>query len=758
MLHLGLALALAPVALQDPAPTVQWGGAHSGVESPRVELIEDAEGLAEAWRLTHEGSDGGRPEVNFDRCRLVLSLHGTDTDVFGVWATGLDRSGEDLTLSLDARGSQRSGGQPEPTTAWGLFLLQRTPGSIQVRENVSRSLDGEPVWQPVATLGAPEPGAGSGQELQPDLSLLQPRRADDRDEDVEGTPHVAMFNRGGKSLLFLAARHERDIESAPTHAFVREAMERFRPEVAIIEGLSTSEGPQPERFMENARKRVASGMAPESMYTAVLADELDAVVIGGEPDSEVIPRVIREAGYSDEDLLGFLLTRRVASMAQSGRMEAEFEEVADRHLRQLKARFSIESGFDSEAFFGWYEAAVGRPFNPRRAKQEVSPSAVDDPTSLRRMAVLVMKAREHNLAELEARMLREHDRVLVVYGSGHLRWERAMLEKMLGPPEFVTSELPVDDEEGGDESRGEDGGGDGDRPQQPWTRKLEDPPRYFVSAGYAERWPRMLQEGIDAARDYLGNYGPTHVFLLGQETDELADPSDQDAMAEAFCEVHSSGSDRPMADCLERDGADLVRKALAGEVEAYLTMAMESDPRAAELVFINAHEFGEVDMHTRGIHEYTHVYQMAFKYTPTWMTEGGAELLACHLGWKLSWGDRSQTMRWYAQSLERAEDLEYTIRDMEEIESAPPDVARWHRQLAYDAGSWAVAFLIDHSESRSISGFFQSYYPMVNGSTWQEALCEYTDFETLDAYYQGFDAFLAQPLEHRLSVLESLED
>ncbi len=754
MLHLALSLALAPAFLQDPAPTVQWGGAHSGVERPGVELIEDTQALASAWRRTHEGSEAGRPEVNFDRSRLVLVFKGADQDIFSVSATELDRSDRGLVLSLDARGSQSSGdAQPERTTAWGLFLLPHTPGPILVRENVSPSLGGEPVWRSMATLGGPPPSSES--ELKPDLSLLQPRRADDRDEDVEGTPYVAMFNRGGKSLLFLGARHERDIENAPTHAFVREAMDRFRPQVAIIEGLSTSEGPQPERFMEAARKRVASGMAPESMYTAVLADDLGAVVIGGEPDAEATPRVIREAGYSDEDLLGFLLTRRVASIVQGGRMDGEFGDQADRHLRQLKARNNIKSDFNGQAFLKWYEDAVGQPFNPRRAKQEVSPSAVDEPTSLRKMAVLVMKAREHNLAKLEARMLREHDRVLVVYGSGHLRWERAMLEKMLGPPEFVTSELPGDEE---GEHHDEDGEDHGARHKQPWTREVADPPRYFVSAGYAERWPRMLQEGINTTRDYLGNFGPTHVFLLGQEGGELAAKVDQSSIAQAFCEVHNAGSGRPMADCLERDGADLVRKALAGEVEAYLTMAMESDPPTAELVFINAHEFGEVDIRTRGIHEYTHVYQMAFEYTPTWMTEGGAELLASHLAWKHGWGDHSETMRRYALSLERAEDLEYTIRDMEEIESAPADVARWHRELAYDAGSWAVTFLIDHSRTRSISGFFKTYYPLVNASTWQGALCEYTDFETVEAFYEEFSSFLKQPLEHRLSVLESLKD
>ncbi len=48
--------------------------------------------------------------------------------------------------------------------------------------------------------------------------------------------------------------------------------------------------------------------------------------------------------------------------------------------------------------------------------------------------------------------------------------------------------------------------------------------------------------------------------------------------------------------------------------------------------------------------------------------------------------------------------------------------------------------------------------PLVNDSTWQEALCAYTGLPTLEAFYGGFDDFLAEPLEDRLSLLETLVD
>jgi hypothetical protein len=324
-----------------------------------------------------------------------------------------------------------------------------------------------------------------------------------------------------------------------------------------------------------------------------------------------------------------------------------------------------------------------------------------------------------------------------------------LLKKMLGDPVLVTNDLTVEMFDRMNEHV--------EKNRRAWTRELQADPDYFISHGYAPRWSDAMKKGIDVARDYLGNYGPLQVYIIGQEDDELSDPAHQEEIARVYCEIHNAGSDRPMAECLADDGGVIAQKAVDGASEAYLTMAMDSDPPRAEIVFINAHTFGGDDMPTRSIHEYTHVYQKAFAFTPTWMMEGGAELLACHLGEQHGWGQRNQTMEWYARHLEEAEDLRYTIRDMEEIETAGPLIAEWHRELAYDAGAWAVAYLIDHTPSRSIRTYFRGYFPLVDRMGWKKALCETTDFATVDAFYEGFEVFMQQPLEERLELLDRLK-
>ena len=65
---------------------------------------------------------------------------------------------------------------------------------------------------------------------------------------------------------------------------------------------------------------------------------------------------------------------------------------------------------------------------------DVAPLAVEDPDLLKRMGITVMLAREKHLISLEARLLAEHRRVLVIYGSGHLVYENEILKDMLGEP------------------------------------------------------------------------------------------------------------------------------------------------------------------------------------------------------------------------------------------------------------------------------------------------------------------------------------
>ena len=289
---INMSILIACAVFQNPAPTIQWGGANSGVNQIRIQLVTDAKMLKEIWQLTHGDSTDGLPQVNFDRCRLVLAYRGRETGVQRVAATGVDHSGLEIVLTIDASYSRESRAQAtQETTAWGLFMIPLTPERVRVRRNASEDPSGEPQWETVAV-------------LEPDDRRSREREA--------------------------------------------------------------SRGPEP-------------GSSPEML----------------------------------------------------------------------------------------------------RAYKE------------------------------------------------HLEANR-----------------------------------------RPFTMKLQRPPSYFVSHDYDERWVRAIRSGIDVTRDYLGNYGPVQVYIVGQENEELSDPAHRNEIAEAFCNTHNAGSDRPVEDCLADEGNEMARKAVEGALRS----------------------------------------------------------------------------------------------------------------------------------------------------------------------------------------------
>ena len=56
-------------------------------------------------------------------------------------------------------------------------------------------------------------------------------------------------------------------------------------------------------------------------------------------------------------------------------------------------------------------------------------------------------------------------------------------------------------------------------------KSSSEAPEYFGNNNYDQKWKSVLKTGIDTTREYLGNYGPTNVYIIGQEKDELAEAS-----------------------------------------------------------------------------------------------------------------------------------------------------------------------------------------------------------------------------------------
>jgi len=285
-------------------------------------------------------------------------------------------------------------------------------------------------------------------------------------------------------------------------------------------------------------------------------------------------------------------------------------------------------------------------------------------------------------------------------------------------------------------------------------------PEYVRNENYPEKWFRVLHRGIDVARAYLGNYGPLCIYIIGQEKDELKSDDVAKKIINAYCwNRHGEAKDR-VSECLKHNGASLIKRARDGSTEAYLSYVDFLDKPLAELVFINPHGFPMPYLHTRGIHEYAHVFQRAFARTPTWLTEGAAEFLAFYLGDKHDWIDFKKSMKdsmLMARKVKKGEASLIDFEDVEKIEKERPHLKKYYRHLAYDAGAWAVALLIHRSDGRSVNQFTTKFYSMLDKKGWRSAVCRYGGYEDIDDFYNAFAELLEKPAEEQMKLLHTIK-
>ena len=266
------------------------------------------------------------------------------------------------------------------------------------------------------------------------------------------------------------------------------------------------------------------------------------------------------------------------------------------------------------------------------------------------------------------------------------------------------------------------------------------------------------------ARRYWGSYGPTHVWVVGIEDGRAIEESAKQAFLDEYCGWRIAGTGRTMEDCRGHATERFIDVAERGESEAYLSWVDEFPQPEAELVFINVDRWyfeddSIPDPVLRGIHEYTHVFQKAFGMMPTWMMEGGAVFSE---GWipmvEGRCGRDFMTAR-MRRLMERVEQMEATglsIADMEDIDSAPESVRKYHRELAYDAGAWAFAFMVHLSPSRSVAALREEFFPLVTKHGWEEALVQYLGIDGRAGFYEAFEAFTEASFDSQLMVLSEI--
>lgn len=294
--------------------------------------------------------------------------------------------------------------------------------------------------------------------------------------------------------------------------------------------------------------------------------------------------------------------------------------------------------------------------------------------------------------------------------------------------------------------------------------QMEAGPTYHSIDGYDPAWLGYVREGVEMSRAYWGSYGPTHVWVVGSEDGSSIKAEAKQAFLEEYCSWRTASSaQHSFADCMSYAEERIFDRVEDGDSESWLSDTRDTEPRMAELFFLNVHEqFREDDLvpgpFVRGVHEYTHVFQMSFGELPTWMVEGGAVFAENWIPWLEGRGDPRFIMMHLMRNVQREmRGSELSIADMEAIETAPRRVAKHYLHLAYYSGAWATAFMIHKSSKQSVSTLRDEFYPLVKEIGWEGALSKYVGMQSKEEFYTAFEGFMDWPLEEQLSLLDELK-
>lgn len=279
--------------------------------------------------------------------------------------------------------------------------------------------------------------ASAEKAVSADVNLIKRLGLDAYRDEPFDAPYIALFERGRKRLIFVSGDHASGIDTAVTKT-IRHAFKKHAPQAVVVEGLASGgeDDDSDERLRQaKAFAAEAPGEFPENYYPLYLADRRGIPFVGGEPALETRLQALEARGYAAEDLWGLGLGANIgAGEKECSPSRAVCAELHERMAKELAAALGLKGRRGYAEFERWYARRAGlkKPAH-RLTSEDNRPLGGPEATFLQTMAFHLELVRESSIVSQIERMLNAHDRVLVVYGSGHLVRQRPVWEKALGP-------------------------------------------------------------------------------------------------------------------------------------------------------------------------------------------------------------------------------------------------------------------------------------------------------------------------------------
>jgi hypothetical protein len=228
---------------------------------------------------------------------------------------------------------------------------------------------------------------------------------------------------GAKHLVVLGTQHERD-PKAPMFDLIQAVFARVRPQVVLHESEA------PEGLAALPRDR-AIEVGADLGFAVHLAAAMGAQARSGDaPVREEIAALL--ATHPARDVLVFLVVQRLIGNGPHPDFAAAATDYPSFFADYLVANgLPREAGWDTwEGFAREYAAVVGHPLSERSWDPDAT-SAIHATGPLSDLARATNVARDRALVANIRAALRDHDRVVVVFGSWHVLALEPVLDQLL---------------------------------------------------------------------------------------------------------------------------------------------------------------------------------------------------------------------------------------------------------------------------------------------------------------------------------------
>jgi hypothetical protein len=291
-----------------------------------------------------------------------------------------------------------------------------------------------------------------------------------------------------------------------------------------------------------------------------------------------------------------------------------------------------------------------------------------------------------------------------------------------------------------------------------------------------------IEATLLAASEHWGLYWPVEYWVMG------LDPDAGQALVEQYCQRRDEARQFAWSDCMARETGDEENSMISYQRQGAEALAkgqpLGTAGRNGDAGW-GLHRFtssipwgltgyfelpGEGELKTV-IHEYWHAVQHSFIQTldrdrrkelmgPVWFVEGSAEYMAQIGRVALRAEDKLPEVPAGAGSFEFEEQMSGKLFSIGEALSGDcegrvltsiTDYSDPCSNLGYDAGAWAIAYLLDETDDKTL---LADFYPTLEKKGWQLAFEDFAGM-SLAQFNEGFTKFIDKTTAERLAILPS---